>query len=88
LKWKTRYYKISDRTSAGFLIIAAAKAANAHDLIAHRLSTLRHADRLVVLDEGAVAEVGTHIELLRKKGIYYKLVMAQRQSSKLAETLA
>jgi ATP-binding cassette subfamily B protein len=56
--------------------------------IAHRLSTLRHADRLVVLDEGAVAEVGTHIELLRKKGIYYKLVMAQRQSSKLAETVA
>jgi ATP-binding cassette subfamily B protein len=56
--------------------------------IAHRLSTLRHADRLVVLDEGVVAEVGTHIELLRKKGIYYKLVMAQRQSSKLAETVA
>jgi ATP-binding cassette subfamily B protein len=51
--------------------------------IAHRLSTLRNADRLVVLDEGAVAEVGTHVELLKKKGIYYKLVMAQRQSSKL-----
>ena len=50
--------------------------------IAHRLSTLRNADRLVVLSEGAVAEVGTHSELLRKKGIYYDLVMAQRQSSR------
>jgi len=50
--------------------------------IAHRLSTLRNADRLVVLDKGKVAEVGTHKELLKQKGIYYKLVMAQRQSSK------
>ncbi len=51
--------------------------------IAHRLSTLRSADRLIVLDKGKVAEAGTHVELLRKKGIYYKLVMAQRQTSKL-----
>ena len=50
--------------------------------IAHRLSTLRNANRLIVLDDGGVAEVGTHSELLRKKGIYYKLVMAQRQSGK------
>ena len=50
--------------------------------IAHRLSTLRNADRLVVLDEGNVAEIGTHSELLRKKGIYYGLVMAQRQNSR------
>ena len=53
--------------------------------IAHRLSTLRSADRLVVLDEGRVAESGTHTELLRQKGIYYRLVMAQRQTSKIAE---
>jgi len=50
--------------------------------IAHRLSTLRNADRLVVLDKDGVAEVGTHAELLRKKGMYYNLVMAQRQSSR------
>ncbi|MBQ8508583.1 MAG: ATP-binding cassette domain-containing protein [Clostridia bacterium] len=47
--------------------------------IAHRLSTLRNADKLLVLDKGHVAEFGTHAELLENKGIYYKLVMAQRK---------
>jgi len=55
--------------------------------IAHRLSTLRNADRLVVLNEGGVAEVGTHRELLQKKGLYYNLVMAQRQSSRKEDTV-
>ena len=53
--------------------------------IAHRLSTLRSADRLIVLDKGKIAEVGTHVELLKKQGIYYKLVMAQRKTSKIAD---
>ena len=51
--------------------------------IAHRLSTLRNATRLVVFDKGKVAEVGTHDELIEKKGIYYGLVMAQREMSKM-----
>ncbi|MBR5220624.1 MAG: ATP-binding cassette domain-containing protein, partial [Clostridia bacterium] len=51
--------------------------------IAHRLSTLRNATRLIVLDKGKIAEVGTHDELVRKQGIYYGLVMAQRQMSKM-----
>lgn len=47
--------------------------------IAHRLSTLRNANRIVVLDKGTVAEEGTHEELMHKGGIYFGLVMAQRQ---------
>ena len=49
--------------------------------IAHRLSTLRNADKLLVLDRGKVAEYGTHAELLAAKGIYYKLVMAQQRAA-------
>ena len=45
--------------------------------IAHRLSTLRNADRLVVIDRHGIAEIGTHNELLEKQGIYYNLVKAQ-----------
>ena len=45
--------------------------------IAHRLSTLRNADRLVVIDKHGIAEIGTHNELLEQKGIYYNLVTAQ-----------
>lgn len=51
--------------------------------IAHRLSTLRNADRLVVIDKHRIAEVGTHNELLEKKGIYYGLVTAQLQMAKM-----
>ncbi len=51
--------------------------------IAHRLSTLRNADRLVVIDGHNIAEVGTHNELLEKKGIYYGLVTAQLQMAKM-----
>jgi ATP-binding cassette subfamily B protein len=49
--------------------------------IAHRLSTLRNASRLIVLDEGKPAEIGTHDELMRKKGVYHRLVEMQSKLS-------
>jgi ATP-binding cassette, subfamily B, bacterial len=51
--------------------------------IAHRLSTLRNATRLIVLDEGKIAEEGTHQELLDKKGIFQKLVEVQSEASRI-----
>jgi ATP-binding cassette, subfamily B, multidrug efflux pump len=46
-------------------------------LIAHRLSTVQNADRIIVLHRGRIRETGTHQELLRNKGIYWKLYQLQ-----------
>lgn len=48
--------------------------------IAHRLSTLRGADHLIVLDNGELVESGTHAELVEKRGVYYKLLQLQTKA--------
>lgn len=53
----------------------------AHDrttlMVAHRLSTITHADQILVIDNGQLAEQGTHEELLQKRGVYFKLFQVQ-----------
>ena len=46
-------------------------------VIAHRLSTVRHADKIVVLDKGRITEVGHHEQLVNQRGIHYQLVSNQ-----------
>jgi ATP-binding cassette, subfamily B, putative efflux pump len=47
-------------------------------IVAHRLSTITHADRIVLIENGKIVESGTHEELMNKKGSYYKLFMIQQ----------
>lgn len=46
-------------------------------VVAHRLSIVKNADQIVVLDKGIIAEIGTHTELIQTNGIYFTLVSNQ-----------
>lgn len=54
-------------------------------VVAHRLSTVQHADRIIVLSHGEIEEQGTHRELIAKRGRYYQLYMLQYSRKKLEE---
>ncbi|MEO9168461.1 MAG: ABC transporter ATP-binding protein/permease [Aestuariivirga sp.] len=57
-------------------------------VIAHRLSTIIDADEIIVLDKGQIAERGTHLALLRKKGLYSKMWNRQQQADEARRKLA
>ncbi|MCB0742341.1 MAG: peptidase domain-containing ABC transporter, partial [Ignavibacteriae bacterium] len=52
-------------------------------IIAHRLSTVKNADQIVVIDDGEIKEIGTHQELINEKGRYYTLVKNQLELEKI-----
>jgi ATP-binding cassette, subfamily B, bacterial len=53
-------------------------------IIAHRLSTVREADKIVVLDQGRILEVGSHDQLLRREGLYSRLHSLQETGELIA----
>jgi ATP-binding cassette, subfamily B, heavy metal transporter len=57
-------------------------------VIAHRLSTVVHADNIIVLDQGVIVEQGTHLELLARGGLYASLWARQREADQARERLA
>lgn len=53
-------------------------------LVSHQLSTIQHADRIIVMEEGRIAETGTHAQLLRENGLYHRLVHIQQEIDAVA----
>ncbi len=53
-------------------------------VIAHRLSTIRNADKIIVMHKGEIKEMGTHEELLEKRGLYFKLYQLQYKDQEIA----
>ena len=72
-----------DSNSERMLQLAIEKAMEGRTvfIIAHRLSTLRNVDKIIVLKEGSIVEEGTHSQLIDKKGLYYNLWKLQHQST-------
>lgn len=52
-------------------------------IIAHRLSTVQRADKIIVMHKGQVREMGTHQQLLANRGIYYKLYQLQYKDQEI-----
>lgn len=56
-------------------------------IIAHRLSTIKHSDRILIINHGKITEDGSHYELMRKKGAYYKLYTRQLRAEREKEVM-
>jgi ATP-binding cassette subfamily B protein len=54
-------------------------------IVAHRLSTIQHSDRIIVMSHGKIVETGSHQELLKQKGMYYQLYQLQYEERKEEE---
>ncbi|MCF7932656.1 MAG: ATP-binding cassette domain-containing protein, partial [Acholeplasmataceae bacterium] len=54
-------------------------------VVAHRLSTIQHADHIIVMQKGEIKESGTHQALLRHKGLYYNLYRLQYEEKELSD---
>ncbi len=65
------------QVQAAIEAVAREKAGRTTVAVAHRLSTIQRCDRIFVLDRGAVVEEGSHDDLVRRRGLYYKMVLAQ-----------
>lgn len=57
-------------------------------IVAHRLSTIQHSDKIIVMSHGEIVEMGTHQQLLKQKGLYFKLYELQYEEKKGSETNA
>ena len=54
-------------------------------IVAHRLSTIQHADKIILMQQGEIKEMGTHQELLSKKSLYYYLYELQYEEKEKGE---
>ncbi len=52
-------------------------------IVAHRLNMIKSADQIAVLERGTVTELGSHLQLIKKKGSYYKLIKEQLDNIKM-----
>ncbi len=56
-------------------------------IVAHRLATITHADRIVVIENGEIVEVGSHEQLMEKQGSYYDLYQVQNLDNHETKTI-